>query len=342
MSRSYGTPWSIVKFELSCYVAPRTGAPLLILLLLLLAPTRDGQGQGLPDFAPLNPMASSRSGLYYQPYRDPAPGRWVATLGLDYASVIEYNRPTQADYVLDSELLRLTLGLSRDLSASTFVTMTGSMAGAYAGFMDGFLDWYHGALGIRVSERERRPRDRFLYTVTLPDGSSVRRSRGNLFLQDVRVGFGVRFGPKLQTVLSMTLPTSTGPDGYGRGTPSLGLLNTYRSQLHPDLVYEGSVGLGFTPQHGGLLEEQRQAFLAITSGLRLRVLGQQSLFANLFYHSPYYGGTTLPALDSRELSLDFGWILQSGRGREWRVGLTEDLEPGGPGVDLILRFGRTF
>jgi hypothetical protein len=208
--------------------------------------------------------------------------------------------------------------------------------------LDGFLNWYHGALGIRIDERERRPRDDFLYTVTLPDGSGVSRSRSSLFLQDVRVGFGVRFGPKLQSVLSMTLPTSTGPEGYGRGTFSLGLLNTYRSQLKPDLVYEGSLGLGFTPVSGGLLEGQRRAFLAVTSGLRMRVWGQQSLFANLFYHSPYYEGTTLPALDSRELSLDFGWILQTKQGGEWRIGLTEDLEPGGPGVDLILRLGRTF
>ena len=342
MGRSYGTSWSIVKCGLSFCVAPRTGVSLLISLLLLLAPVRDGLGQGLPDFAPLNPMASSRSGLYYQPYRDPVPGRWVGSLGVDYASVIEYNRMSQADYVLDSELLRVSLGLSRDLGPRAFLTLAGSVGGAYAGFMDGFLDWYHGALGIRIGERESRPRDRFLYTVTLPDGSSVRRSRSNLFLQDFRVGFGMRFGSKLQTVLSMTLPTSTGPEGYGRGTPSLALLNTYRSRLQPDLVYEGSLGLGFTPAHGGLLEGQRQAFMAVTSGLRLRVWGHQSLYANLFYHSPYYHGTTLKALDSRELSLDFGWILQSRGGREWRVGLTEDLEPGGPGVDLILRLGRTF
>src|SRR5919107_4444520 len=119
MGRSYGAPWSIVKCGLSCYVAPRTGLPLLILLVLLLAPVRDAPGQGLPDFAPLNPMASSRSGLYYQPYRDPAPGRWIVAFGIDYASVIEYNRLPQADYVLDSELLRLGLGLTRDLGRNS-------------------------------------------------------------------------------------------------------------------------------------------------------------------------------------------------------------------------------
>jgi hypothetical protein len=261
---------------------------------------------------------------------------------VDYASVIEYNRLTQADYILDSELLRISLGLSRDLGSRSFVLVGASVAGAYAGFLDGFLDWYHGALGIEVSERERRPRDRFLYTVTTPDGSTVIRSRSDFFLQDLRLGVGVRSGSMLQTVLSLTLPTATGPKGYGRGVPSLALLNTVRSHLDPRLLYEGSLGVGFTPSLGRLPEGQRELFLAVTSGLRFRVWGRQSLFANLFYHSPYYRGTTLPSLDRRELSFDFGWILQTRRGGEWRVGLTEDLEPGGPGVDLILRLGRSF
>jgi hypothetical protein len=87
---------------------------------------------------------------------------------------------------------------------------------------------------------------------------------------------------------------------------------------------------------------QRQFFLALTSGLRMAVWGRQSLFANLFYHSPYYHDTTLPALDRRELSLDFGWLVQTRAGTEWRIGMTEDLEPGGPGVDLVFRFGRGF
>lgn len=320
---------------------PRIAVGIISLLSLLLSAPALGAAQGLPQFAPMNPMGSSRSGLYFQPYIDPVPGRWVPDFAVDYASVIEYNRLPPADYVLDSELLRITFGLRRDLGRG-FVTFGAGLGGAYAGFLDGFLDWYHGALGIEVSERERRPRDRFLYTVTLPDGANVSRFRSDLFVEDVRVGFGVRHSPQFQSVVSLTLPTSTGPDGFGRGVPSLALMNTLRSMLDSRFLYEGSVGLGYTPLHGSLPEGQREVFLAVTSGLRYRIWGRQSLYANLFYHSPYYQNTTLPALDRRELSLDFGWILTGGRGGEWRVGLTEDLEPGGPGVDLVLRLGRTF
>jgi hypothetical protein len=321
---------------------PHPQAPRTIVLALLLAVPRVGEAQGLPDYAPLNPIGSSRSGLYFQPFRDPAPGRWLASVALDYASVIEYNRLPQADYILDSELLRLSIGLSRDLGPRTFLTLGASLGGAYDGFLDGFLDWYHGALGIRVTERERRPRDQFRYAITLPDGSTVQRGRSDLFLQDVRLGLGIRHGGMLQTMLSLTLPTSTGPEGYRRGVPSLGVLNTLRARLDPQLVYEGSLGFGVTASHGGLPARQREMFLAASSGMRLRVWGRQSVFANLFNHSPYYYDTTLPALDLRELSLDFGWILQTRSGSEWRIGLTEDLEPGGPGVDFVLRFGRTF
>jgi hypothetical protein len=312
------------------------------ILVLVLALPSAGQGQGLPAYAPLNPVASSRSGLYFQPFREPAPGRWISQFALDYASVIEYNQAASANYVLDSELLRLSFGMSRDLGPRTFLVLSASAGGAYAGFMDGFLDWYHGALGIRIAEREQRPRDRFLYTITLPDGRTFARSSSSLFLGDVSVGLGLRVSPNLQSVLSVTLPTSTGPQGYGRGVPSVAVLTTLRRPLDPRLLYEGSVGLGFTPSHGAMADLQRTALMSLSSGLRYRVWGSQSLYGNLFYHTPYYHDTSLPALDRRELSLDFGWILDTEGGGEWRVGLTEDLEPGGPGVDLVLRVGRTF
>jgi Protein of unknown function (DUF3187) len=302
-----------------------------------------GSAQGLPEFFPLNPAGSSQSGLYFQPYRDPAPGRWTTALALDYATAVEYNQLATADYVLDSELLRVSAAVGRDLGKNAFLIAHGSVEGAYAGFMDGFLDWYHGALGIEVLERESRPRDRFLYTITLPDGRSVTRSRSDLYLGDVRVGVGLRHSPSFQSVLSLTLPTSTGPDGFGKGVPSVGVMNTYRSNTARKLIYEGGIGLGFTPgRPGGLTEAQRDLFLSVSSGLRLRAWGRHSLYANLFYHSPYYRNTTLPSLDLRELSLDFGWILQNRQGGEWRIGLTEDLEPGGPGIDLVFRFGRSF
>lgn len=323
------------------YAASRRVVKAFVLGLMLAAPSAS-QGQGLPAFAPLNPVATSRSGLYFQPYRDPAPRRWISTVQLDYASIVEYNQLPPVSYVLDSEIMALSFGVSRDLGGRTFVSLSGSAQGAYSGFLDGFLDWYHGALGIRISEREQRPRDQFLYAMTLPDGRTVARSSSGLFLGDMRVGLGFRLNHSLQSVLSLTIPTSTGPKGYGRGVPSVGALTTLRAPLRPRLVYEGSLGLGFTPTHGPLSDLQRTTFLALSSGLRYRLWGSQALFGNLFYHSPYYDGTSLPALDRRELSLDFGWILETSAGGEWRVGLTEDLEPGGPGVDLMLRLGRTF
>jgi hypothetical protein len=322
---------------------PRPGIRLALgVVALLVSAPSPGAGQGLPQFAPMNPMGALRSGLYFQPYLDPAPGRWVADFSLDYASVIEYNRLPPADYVLDSELLRISVGLRRDLGSRGFMMFGAGLGGAYAGFLDGFLDWYHGALGIEVTERERRPRDQFLYSVTLPDGANVTRFRSDLFVEDVRVGLGLRHTGQFQSVISLTLPTSTGPEGFGRGVPSFALMNTLRTGLDPRWTYEGSLGLGYTPSHGRLPEGQRVLFLAATSGVRFRIWSRQFLYGNLFYHSPYYQNTTLPALDRRDLSFDFGWVLAAGSGGEWRVGLTEDLEPGGPGVDLVLRLGRSF
>jgi len=342
MERTYGLSRRVVK-GMGAYVSAvlRNCYPIATALALTACPL-SAWGQGLPTFAPLNPVASSRSGVYFQPLNQQAGRGWRAGLAVDYASVIEYNQLDQADYVLDSEILRVSFGAARNLGKRTFVQLGGSIGGAYSGFLDGFLDWYHDALGIRVSEREERPQDRFLYNIRLPDGRNVQHSSNAMFLGDLSIGLGIRHTPRWQTVLSVTLPTATGPAGYGKGVPSVALLNTLRAPVSPRLLFEGSVGVGLTPSNGPLSGFQRTAFVALSSGARHRLWENQALYANLFYHSPYYHGTSLPALDRRELSLDFGWILTTGAGAEWRMGLTEDLEPGGPGVDLVFRVGRSF
>lgn len=314
----------------------------LLLPALLLHPPAVGAAQGLPHYAPINPVATSRSGLGFEPYRDPAPGRWVASLGLEYATTIEVNELPAADYLLDSELLRLDLRARRDLGARTFVLAEAEVRGAYAGFLDGFLEWYHGLLGVDIPERDARPRDEFGYAVAPPGGQLLRPEPSDLFLGDTRVGLGLRWMPGVQSVAAVTLPTSTGPEGYGRGVASVSLLNTVRARVAPRLVYEGSLSAGYTARHGRLAPLQRETMVAASSGLRWGFWGRHAIYGNFFYHSPYYEGTTLPSLDRRELSFDFGWILATGSASEWRVGMTEDLEPGGPAIDLVLRLGASF
>jgi hypothetical protein len=324
------------------FVKPRYLPRVPILVLLFLVCSVPAAAQGLPSLAPLNPVAASRSGLWFEPYRDPRPGRWNAALALDYASTIESNELSDATYLLDSELLRLRATVSRDLGRRTFIVADAELRGAYAGFLDGFLDWYHGVLGIEIPEREGRPANEFLYTVRLPDGRGASRRPGDVFLGDIRLGLGVRANPVLQSMVAVTLPTATGPDGYGREVVTLNLLNTVRAPINPRLMYEGSLSAGYSPTHGYLADVQREFLVAASSGLRFRFWGQQSLYGNLFYHSPYYEGTSLPSLDRRDLSFDFGWILATAGGTELRLGMTEDLEPGGPAIDLVFRVGTTF
>ena len=323
------------------FVKPSYNPRVPILVLVLLLAAGPVLAQGLPRMSPINPVSSSRSGLSFEPYHDPSPGRWRLDFALDYASTIEDNEQGTAYYLLDSELLRVEVSASRDLGERTFLLLDAQVGGAYDGFMDGFLDWYHDLLGFSMPERDRRPHDSFLYTVQLSDGTSRDYDKSDLFLGDTRVGFGVRLRPWLQSVLALTLPTSTGPEGYGREVVSVNLLNTFRSRLSDRFTYEGSISGGYTPRHGRLSANQREVFAAATSGLRFRFWGRQSFFANVFYHSPYYERTSLPSLDMRELSLDFGWLLATAGGVEWRLGMTEDLDPSGPAIDLVFRLGAS-
>ncbi len=312
--------------------------PLLALLVLLLLPGFL-PAQGLPSYRPINPAATSRSSVVFEPFHEPRPGRWIVDAGVEYASTIEYNVLDEASYFLDSELLRVRATVSRDLGARAFAFAETEALGSYDGMLDGFLEWYHGLLGIDIPERERRPRDDFLYAADLEGRAPLIRERSDLFLGDLRLGAGLRVHPLIQTVAAVTLPTSTGPVGYGRGVVSASILNTVRFTPSPRLIVEGSLSAGYTPSHGELADYQREVFAAGSAGMRWRFWGRQSLFGNLFLHSPYYRDAGVPALDRRELSFDFGWILAGSGGRELRVGMSEDLEPGGPAVDLVFRVG---
>jgi hypothetical protein len=309
----------------------------LLASLLFLAPAADAQG--LPAYRPVNPVADSRTALGFEPYRSPMPGAWSAGLALDYANAIEHVAEPSGSFDLDSEILRLRLRVARAVGARGFVELDAGVGAGYPGFLDGFLHWYHSLLGITLRERERRPRNAFLYQLELPDGQLLTRRSTGLFLGDVRLSAGMRHGRHLQTVATLTLPTSTAPAGYGRGVVAGGVVTTVRAPLGGRVVYEGSLGAGYTPRHGDLTAYQRTTFLSGSSGLRWRFWGRQSIYANLFVHSPYYHDTTIPALDRRELSLDFGWILATRGGLEWRLGLTDDMEPSGPAVDLVFRLG---
>src|SRR5688500_4493553 len=103
MERTYGLPRRVVK-GMGAYLSDvlRVCYPIATSVILTACPLT-AWSQGLPPLAPLNPVASSRSGVYFQPLRDPAPGGWSTALSVEYGSLIEYNRLDHADYVLDSE-----------------------------------------------------------------------------------------------------------------------------------------------------------------------------------------------------------------------------------------------
>ena len=319
---------------------------LLILVVLSASPTLRLSAQsdsGLPAHFSINPVAVDRSGLYFEPYRDPHAGWRVATQ-LDYGNMIEYSISEDGrQYLLDAEAATLHLNAERDLGRNTFFVGDVPLSSVYGGVLDGFLNWYHSLLGIDIPERDIRPRNSFEYRIELPDGDTIVRHVLDPSLGDIRAGFGVRHSDNVQSVLSLTLPTTTGAAGYGRETFSVNLLNTWRARLHPRLRYEGSLNVGYTPRtSGGLGPYENTVFVGATSGLRWNVSRVTGMFGNLYYHSSYYTGTGFGSLDNPELSFDFGFLFRNRSGAEWRLGMTEDFIPTSPAIDIVFKVGRSW
>jgi hypothetical protein len=243
-----------------------------------------------------------------------------------------------ARYVLDAELLRVRLTARRDISASRFLTFGLDLNGVFNGFADGAFNWYHSAIGINFRGREQRPQNEFLYSVRLPKGNTVQRERPDYFLGDLEVGYGLRHGLRNQTLFLATLPTGTAPEGYTKDTWSLSAIHTWRALRTGRVLVEGTVGAGYTPATGALEEVQVEFFNSTSAVLALRLFGTTSFYSQVFTQNALYDDTTLPELETREWSGDFGFFGRTASGRQWRVGLTEDFGPKDAGIDLVLRF----
>jgi hypothetical protein len=313
-------------------------APIMAAILAVLPSA--ALGQGLPAWRPMNPVLAARSALGFEPLT-PAGRGWQVGLQLDHANILEFQTRALGELLLDAEVTRADLRVGRSLGRRWFVAGVVPFEGVEDGFLDPFVDWWHGLIGFREARRAERPRNSFEYDLKLPDGSTIVRARSGLRLGDVRATVGYRLAPAWQAAVTVALPTGPGADGYGLDAVGVGLSTTYRSRVLSDrLTYEGSAGVGYTPKGGELSRWQRTWFASATSGLRLRVVGQQSVYANLLYHSPGYSRTTLPSLDGADFSIDSGFLLRPGAGGpEIVAGLVEDLYTFGPAVDLVFRLG---
>ncbi len=308
-----------------------------ILFLTLAMGAAPALAQSPPSGRPLNPSATSRSGLSYQPYLpyDLSRNRWSASF--EYGNAIERDQRGSASYLLDAELMRGTVAWTRDLSPRLWVSTQGEVVGSYAGFADAFFVWYHRQIGFSQPERAARPKNTYGYDLVLPDGTHYAPRRTPLALGDARVTLGWRHNLEQQTAVSLTLPTATGDGGFGRGVPSVSASHALRVDLAAPLFWEISAGAGFTPRHGALSPYQHVVFGMGTTGVRIHLWGGQSIYGYFFYHTPYYHDTTLESLDNHELTGDFGWMIHSNGGNEWRVGMSEDLKPGDAGIDLVFK-----
>ncbi len=295
--------------------------------------------QDIPAYVPVNPVLQSRSALYAQPHVGTAEG-WKFRTVADYANAVETTKSGDGrDYVLDAELLQVDLWLTRDVSPKVFVLGNVALRSGHAGYLDGFLNWYHDVIGLRVPARNRRTENRFTWEFEL-GGETVVRDR-SAFVGDARLGAGVRLGDRVQAIATVTLPTATtGSDGWSRKTVGTSLAISARAVRSTRVALDLGASLGYTPTHGDLARYQQSVFGGGMVAGRWRFAGRQAVFATLWGQTPNWRDTGFDTMDRAEVTLDFGALLQVGGGfPELQLGLTEDLLPRGPAVDIGFKIG---
>jgi len=309
------------------------------ILLAILVPAI-ASGQDIPPYVPVNPVLASRSPLYAKPFV-PAHRGWLVRTVMDYSNAVEVDGSSDGrHYTFDAEVLEADLWLTHDVSRRAFVIGDMPLRGGYSGFLDRALNWYHDLIGIQVPARKTDPLNTFIWDFTLPDGDHIVRQRPGTFLGDARLGGGVRFG-RIAVLATATLPTTTtASPGWGRHTVSGNLTVNARLATSSRIALDAGASLGATPAHGALAVYQRTVFGGGFVAGRWRFAGNQSMFATFWTQSSNWKNTGFDALDAPEVTLDFGFLLRvRPRAPELQLGLTEDLYPRGPAVDVGFKIG---
>jgi len=297
------------------------------------------QGQGLPPYSAINPLAEMRSGLATHPRLD-SDRFWSVHLTTEYGSLIEYAGGRPERLVLDSEISVTRLWVARSIGERAHVSAGISWNHATSGYMDGFFDAVHDVIGVTVAGRDRRPENSFAYRISLGD-RAFEYTKGSGFLGDLRLGVGLRHRDAWQTAFSLTLPTGIAPRGFRKGVTSANLTTMVSRDFGRGARYgyEGTIGVGFTPRWGELREWQNTTFLLFAQGVRARVMGPVHGYLNVVVVSPYYHDTGIQELNLHEFSIDLGALVPVADGPTWFFGMTQDLLPNGPAVDVVFRAG---
>ena len=103
---------------------------------------------------------------------------------------------------------------------------------------------------------------------------------------------------------------------------------------------DAGLSAGWTPTQGALAAYQKSAFLGGLIGSRGRFSGSQSLFATIAFQTANWQDTGWRSVDGRDVTLDAGGLVNFKQGwPEVQIGITEDLAPRGPAVDVGFKVG---
>ncbi|MFZ9689623.1 MAG: hypothetical protein ACO3DS_07270 [Phycisphaerales bacterium] len=128
--------------------------------------------------------------------------------------------------------------------------------------------------------------------------------------------------------------------GAAHGTIGTSIALTTNLATTDRVVADAGLTVGTAAATGELASYQRTIFVGGMAALRWRFWGRQALYGTLFMQRSPWQGTGFAAWDDPEVTIDFGGVVNLGQGRpELQLGVTEDLLPRGPAVDVGFKVG---
>lgn len=280
-------------------------------------------------------------------------GNGEISLRVEHSNVFEFFIDTAHEERIDLEQSRHTFGLSYGLPKNFTLDVEVPLVNTSAGAMDQFLQWWHRTLHVDNAGREFVPNDQFVFHVldfakgtTLYEVPQVKYGLGDISLR-LRKQFadaprsGQWWQPNLAFFAQLEPPTGKRSKGLGNGNLDFGfglLADRTWGRFHGLLNVGYFVGAP-TPT---LAAYQRTEQFNFATGLEYSISHAIAAHAQLSGGTPLLRGLLNSRWDSFPLDLMLGLSGDHPAGAHgervrWQAGLSEDINPNGPSIDVTLQ-----
>jgi hypothetical protein len=261
-----------------------------------------------------------------QPYLEQASTENSLSWGISHSSVYVTEDSARWSADMDLELTEIDFRYKKDVPGFFEIGVDVPVLRESAGFMDRPLAWYHRTFGFGDYGRSSRPRNDFLYELSI-DGTPVIKGEND------RAGFGdvrltlkkkvLEADPVISVLADLELPTGNARIGYGNGSVDAALALLLDKNIGSEARFYANIGIVFPGDLKAYQTVSLNTFYYAGFGIEDHLQTDLSVLAQIMAQTSPFPETDIRQIDGTGLLLVLGGRYYV-KGGSYELSLSED------------------